>query len=111
MKKKKEMAYTPDQAEIVTDYLASVNEPRKIMQLAAVLKISYAETKKIMQAMNDDGLVHRLEFGNEQYKLGGRPKIEPMTAPVHAPPLKVDKHRRELYARLAADRDSIKSIG
>lgn len=35
----------------------------------------------------------------------------PMREPIKAPPLKVDKHRRELYAQLAAARAEIPSKG
>lgn len=35
----------------------------------------------------------------------------PMREPIKAPPLKVDKHRRELYAQLAAARAAVPSKG
>lgn len=40
-----------------------------------------------------------------------QPALPPSHKPMEAPPLKIDANRRELYAKLAAARESIKSIG
>ena len=40
-----------------------------------------------------------------------QPALPPIHEPMKSPPLKVDSHRKELYARLAKAREDIKSIG
>ena len=40
-----------------------------------------------------------------------RPALPPSNEPMKAPPLKIDSQRKELYAKLAAAREQIKSIG
>lgn len=102
-------AYTEEQASMITDYLAAAGSSRNVSNISVMLKISYKDTKPILIALCDEGLIHRCEYGNESYMLG-RLEVK-VYDPVTRPPLKVDHYRIELYRELAEARAATPSIG
>jgi DNA-binding MarR family transcriptional regulator len=86
-----------------------------VAQISRAMNVGEAGMSKILRAMEDEGLIRGIHgIRQPRYYIATAEQIaaevkaaQPRQAPA---PLKIDRHRAELYAQLKEARDSIKSL-